>query len=189
MNKCWKFQGNILILVLARGKRLKICCNQWTPFGHQVTKCPNGVHWLQQIFSHLALNQKWIEISAWNFQHLFITCLCKFDQKILAIAQSACQPLPILKPILMLIKYVWSEGCWYFGVTLGLSLTIVNEKCQISHSMASQTLPPPGRSYQIWSPGWIMISMNICDVSDLVRYCRTADTSLGLTTVRALTDI
>ena len=95
MNICWKFQGNILILVWARGKRLKICCNQWTPFGHQVTKCPNGVHWLQQIFSHLALNQKWIEISAWNFQHLFITCLRKFEKKILAIAQSACQPRPI----------------------------------------------------------------------------------------------
>ena len=95
INKCWKFQDNILILVWARGKRLKICCNQWTPLGHQVTKCPNGVHWLQQIFSHLALNQKWIEISAWNFQHLFITCLRKFEKKILAIAQSACQPRPI----------------------------------------------------------------------------------------------
>ena len=57
--------------------------------------CPTWVHWLQQIFSHLALNQIWIEISAWNFQHLFITCLRKFDKKILAIAQSACQPQPI----------------------------------------------------------------------------------------------
>ena len=58
--------------------------------------CPTWVHWLQQIFSHLALNQKRIEISAWNFQGLFITCLRKFEKKILAIAQSACQPRPIL---------------------------------------------------------------------------------------------
>ena len=57
--------------------------------------CPTWVHWLQQIFNHLALNQKLIEISAWNFQHLFITCLRKFDKEILAIAQSACQPRPI----------------------------------------------------------------------------------------------
>ena len=57
--------------------------------------CPIWVHWLQQIFSHLALNQIQIEISAWNFQHLFITCLRKFEKKILAIAQSACQPRPI----------------------------------------------------------------------------------------------
>ena len=57
--------------------------------------CPTWVHWLQQIFSHLALNQKKIEISAWNFQRLFITCMRKFEKKILAIAQSACQPQPI----------------------------------------------------------------------------------------------
>ena len=44
----------------------------------------------------LALNQLWIEISAWNFQHLFITCFHKFDKKNLAIAQLACQPQPIL---------------------------------------------------------------------------------------------
>ena len=50
-----------------------------------------GVHWLQQIFSLLALNQTWIKISAWNFQHLFISCVRKFGKKILAVAQSACQ--------------------------------------------------------------------------------------------------
>ena len=37
----------------------------------------------------------WIKISSWNFQHLFIICLCKFDLKIWAITQPACQPRPI----------------------------------------------------------------------------------------------
>ena len=89
-------------------------------------KCANWVHLLQQFFSHLALNQIWIkisacnfqhlfitclrkfdlkifaltqtriEISSWNFQHLFITCLCKIDKKILAIFQTACPPRPML---------------------------------------------------------------------------------------------
>ena len=40
------------------------------------------VHWLRWIFSHLALNQIWIEISAWNFKHLFITCLRNFYKNI-----------------------------------------------------------------------------------------------------------
>ena len=30
MNKCWKFQADILIHIWSRAKRL-ICCNQWTP--------------------------------------------------------------------------------------------------------------------------------------------------------------
>ena len=34
MNKCWKFQEDILILVWDRAKWLKICCDQWTLFGH-----------------------------------------------------------------------------------------------------------------------------------------------------------
>ena len=96
MNKCWKFQADISIHFWFRAKWLKICCNQWTPFGHLVTWCPKGVHWLQQIFSLLPLAQTRIKILPWNFQHLFITCLRKFDKKILAIAQSACQPRPIL---------------------------------------------------------------------------------------------
>ena len=33
MNKCWKFQEVILILVWVIDKRLKICCNQWPPVG------------------------------------------------------------------------------------------------------------------------------------------------------------
>ena len=56
----------------------KNCCNQWTHVIQHESICPTWVHWLQQIFSHLALNQKWIEISAWNFQHLFITNLRTF---------------------------------------------------------------------------------------------------------------
>ena len=37
-----------------------------------------------------------MKISSWNFQHLLITCLCKFDSKILSIFQMACPPRPIL---------------------------------------------------------------------------------------------
>ena len=96
MNKCWKFQADISIHFWFRAKSLEICCNQWTHIGQKDSCWTIWVHWLQQIFSHLALNQKWIEISAWNFQHLFITRLRKFEKKILAIAQSACQPRPIL---------------------------------------------------------------------------------------------
>ena len=33
MNKCWKFQEDILILVWFRAKWLKNCCNQWTFYG------------------------------------------------------------------------------------------------------------------------------------------------------------
>ena len=95
VNKCWKFQEDTLILVWVIAKWLKICCNQWTPNVHQGLIYTLGVHWLQQIFSHLAINQTGIKVSSWNFQHWFITCLCKFDQKILAINQPACQPRPI----------------------------------------------------------------------------------------------
>ena len=90
MNKCWKFQADISIRFWFRAKWLKICCNQWTHVGQMDSCWTTWVHWLQQIFSHLALNQNWIETSPWNFQHLFITCLRKFNKKILAIAQSAC---------------------------------------------------------------------------------------------------
>ena len=96
INKCWKFQEDILIYIWFRAKWLKNCCNNRPTLGNRKSGLPRVGHWLQQIFSHLALNQKWIEISAWNFQHLFITCLRKFDKKFLAIAQSACQPRPIL---------------------------------------------------------------------------------------------
>ena len=95
MNTCWKFQEDILIHIQIRAKWLKICCNQWTQVAQNYQKCATWVHWLQQIFSLLALNQIWIKISAWNFQHLFISCLRKFEKKILAVAQSACQPRPI----------------------------------------------------------------------------------------------
>ena len=66
-------------------------------------------HWLQQIFSLLALNQTWIKISAWNFQHLFVSCVRKFEKKILAVTQSACQPGPILAEILDASS---SRICW-----------------------------------------------------------------------------
>ena len=94
MNKCWKFQEDILIPV--RAKWLKYCCNKWTQVAQNYQKCAAWIHLLQQIFSCSTINQIWIKISAWNFQHLFITCLRKFDKKILAVAQSACQPRPIL---------------------------------------------------------------------------------------------
>ena len=96
MNKCWKFQEDSLILVWFIAEWLKICCNQWTPKVHQGLIYTFGVHWLQQIFSLSALNQTRIKISSWNFQNLFIKCVCKFDTKILTITQPACQPWPIL---------------------------------------------------------------------------------------------
>ena len=95
INKCWKFQADILIHIWFRAKRLKICCNNRPPLGKHQHQLPRGGLLLQQIFSLLALNQTWIKISAWNFQHLFISCVCKFEKKILAVTQSACQPRPI----------------------------------------------------------------------------------------------
>ena len=95
MNKCWKFQKDILILVWFRAERLKICCDQWPPVAELYWNSASGGHWLQQIFSLSALTQTRIKISSWNFQHLFITCLCKVDKKILAIFWMACPPRPI----------------------------------------------------------------------------------------------
>ena len=95
INKCWKFQADISIHIWLRAKWLKNCRNKLTQVGQNYQKCTTWVHWLQQIFSLLALNQTWIKISAWNFQHLFISCVRKFEKKILAVAQSACQPRPI----------------------------------------------------------------------------------------------
>ena len=96
MNKCWKFQEDILILVWFRAERLKICCIQWPPDAEFQQSSATEGHWLQQIFSLSALNQTRIKVSTWKFQHLFITCLCKFDLKILAIFWMACLPWPIL---------------------------------------------------------------------------------------------
>ena len=39
MNKCWKFQKDILILVWFRAERLKICCNKWPRIGHYLQFC------------------------------------------------------------------------------------------------------------------------------------------------------
>ena len=111
MDKCWKFQADISIHIWFRAKWLKICCYQWTQIAQNCQKCAIWVHLLQQFFSHLALNQIWIEISAWNFQHMFITCLRKFDKKILIIAQSACQLQPILAETLDASS---NHICWDF---------------------------------------------------------------------------
>ena len=109
MNKCWKFQEDILIFVWIIEEWLKICCNQWPPHAQPHQKLASGGHWLQQIFSLLSITQTRIKITSWNFQHLFITCLCKFDKKILAVAQSACQ----LRPISAKILEVSSNSiCW-----------------------------------------------------------------------------
>ena len=53
-------------------------------------------HLLLQILSHSAISQIWFKISSWNFKHLCIMCLCKFDKKILATTKSACKPRSIL---------------------------------------------------------------------------------------------
>ena len=92
---------------LTRSKNLK------TPFfksfGQFAQFWPTGGHWLQQICSHSSITQTKIKISSWNFQHLFIMCLCKFDKKNLAIAQSACQ----LRPISAKTLEVSSDSiCW-----------------------------------------------------------------------------
>ena len=100
MNKCWKFQENPLILVWFIAERLKIYCNNRPPLGKHQQQLPRGGLLLQQIFSHSAITQTRIKVFSWNFQHLFIMCLCKFDNKILAIAQTACQPRPISAEIL-----------------------------------------------------------------------------------------
>ena len=81
MNKCWKFQADILIHVWFRAKRLKICCNNRPPLGKHQHQLPRGGLLLQQIFSLLDLNQIWIKISAWNFLHLFIISLRIFEKK------------------------------------------------------------------------------------------------------------
>ena len=81
MNKCWKFQEDILILVWVVAKWLKICCNQCTPNAQMGPWCALGGHWLQQLFSHFAITQTIIKVSSWNFQHLFIIRLCIFNKK------------------------------------------------------------------------------------------------------------
>ena len=95
MNKCWKFQADIFIHFWFRAKWMKICCTQWTHVVQHESICPIWVHWLQQIFSHLAITQTRIKGFFWNFQHLFTSWQCKFEIKILAITQPACQPRPI----------------------------------------------------------------------------------------------
>ena len=67
--------GPLLVIVADVYQEWAYCCNK---------------------FSHSAINQTRIKISSWNFQHMFIMCLCKFDKKKLAITQIACQPRPIL---------------------------------------------------------------------------------------------
>ena len=98
----WLSNGQIFfchICTLIRwtnAKNFKKMSCKWTQVAQNHQKCATWIHRLQQIFSLLALNQMWIKISAWNFQHLFISCVCKFEKKILAVTQSACQPRPIL---------------------------------------------------------------------------------------------
>ena len=109
MNKCWKFQADISIRIWFRAKWLKSCCNQWTHVGQMDSYWTTWVHWLQQIFSHLALNQKWIEICAWNFQHLFITCLRKFEKKIWPLLNQLASHSPFRPKLLMLLEIVFLE--------------------------------------------------------------------------------
>ena len=95
MSKHWKFQEDILIHIWVIAKWLKNCCNNWPTLGNPKSGLPRKGHLLQQFFGYLAINQTKIKISSWNFQHLFITSLCKFDEKILAKTEPACQPRPI----------------------------------------------------------------------------------------------
>ena len=95
MNIWWKFQEDILILVWLIAEWLKIYCNSRPTLGKHQQQLPRVGLLLQQIFSHSAITQTRIKIPSWNFQHMFIMCLCKFDKKILAITQTACRPQPI----------------------------------------------------------------------------------------------
>ena len=67
MNKCWKFQADILIHFWFRRKRLKIRFNQWPPNAQMGPYCALGGHWLQQIFSYSAITLTRINRSSWNF--------------------------------------------------------------------------------------------------------------------------
>ena len=90
MKKCWKFQEVILIHIWIRAKWLKNCCNNRPTLGNPKNGLSRVGHLFQQILGHLAITPTRIKISSWNFLHLFIKSLCKFDKKTLAIAQSAC---------------------------------------------------------------------------------------------------
>ena len=96
MNICWKFQEDILILDWIIAESLKICCNHRPTLGNCCWCLPRVGLLLQQIFTHSAITQTRIKISSWNFQHMFIMCLCKFAKKNLAITERSCQPRPIL---------------------------------------------------------------------------------------------
>ena len=118
MNKCWKFQEDILILVWFRAERLKICCNKWTPVVHYHQKWTAGVHLLQQIFAYIAINQTKIKISSWNFQHLFIRSLCKFDKKFWPkLKQPAChgpfQPKLWMSLATVFVEISQKEKSWW----------------------------------------------------------------------------
>ena len=64
MNKCWKFQADILIHICVIADQPKICCNNRPTF-HRM----QSISWkvgllLQQIFGQSAITQIWIKISA-----------------------------------------------------------------------------------------------------------------------------
>ena len=101
------YLDTLLVRKISKGHFLKGIEN--SSFGQFAQFWPTGGHWLQQICSHSSITQTKIKISSWNFEHLFIMCLCKFDKKNLAIAQSACQ----LRPISAKTLEVSSDSiCW-----------------------------------------------------------------------------
>ena len=78
INKCWKFQVNILILLRVMVNWLKIFDSWWSnPLKNRPILTGVG-HQLPKFFSALTITLKQINISTWNFQDLFITFLGYF---------------------------------------------------------------------------------------------------------------
>ena len=124
MNKYWKFQENILILVWIRAERLKICCNQWPPDAEFQQSSATGGHWLQQIFSLSALNQTRIKISSWKFQHLFITWMCKSSKSTFMMSTPYSSAAPPLIPAISLALHLlsFSFSCFFLPCLSSSSL-------------------------------------------------------------------
>jgi len=121
-----KFQDYILIYIWFRAKWLKNCCNNRPTLSNCKTGLPRVGHWLQQIFSHLALNQKRIEISAWNFQNLFILCLRKFDKKFWPLLNQPASHGPFrlklwMSLVIVFVEIFQKEKNWWGSGPIGVT--------------------------------------------------------------------
>ena len=110
-----KISERYLKPLLSNSKSTKFCCwplpTKWAFCTFGCLKWPFGWQRSTTKFGWFWITQKWFEISFWNFHHLFITCLCKFDEKIFAVAQLACPQRPISAQILDSSS---DRNCWNF---------------------------------------------------------------------------